>query len=685
MQLISYMTKNYFISSKSRCRLGKFCLFLWTLSCFNFNFFVLGFFAVTRSYTEHVNFIHNYEGISNPYNRSLRLNLDHSRQERHNRMDTRIHMISHDQTRSKRTKTPHRRKGSNMKNTNKKKGQHSNNRKLDNLQKSKSLSSNESLKTVKQYSNDDISKMTIGQAIQESSSLEQLLLTASRMWIPTDDNLPQHIQCQSIHHERRFRSACLLLEKISEYVGVSSDKDFCESLWSVNEDFKRVVLAATLPFVTTSNATDGIGQSGIAIDKECKFVSMALVSLYVISGHTLHPLTRKDNNKNVMNEQIRTCIHTLIERAEMLSSINFTLNQAIETRWAIRGLHQRIHLNSQQERNVHNEQRDDNIDNEASFIMANIPKLNHRVRNLPFDIIPQCINWYTLYEEYSLLGNTNYPQEESNHDVINLLLHEIPFQFDTITTRSGSLVQERRSTAWIAENGIGSLAYSGKLMNPHPIPSFVCYTMRQVENAIIQHDHIEITDMTYNNGLSETYMDYLSQFKLCIEENGRYFDCALTNHYPSYDSACKFHTDPEHGSFWERLTCVVSAGNNDIRKFAFRPIPKLNNWFQWDDEDVVNQLKIQLGQDYYREDGIGIEPVVMPLFPGDCVKMWGSCNDVFHHAVYGADEVTNSIATNQPLSTNNGRVSLVFKRAIDRGNGRKGHGQKGDGRRSRRI
>eukprot|EP01083_Nonionella_stella_P105030 301768_1 len=62
------------------------------------------------------------------------------------------------------------------------------------------------------------------------------------------------------------------------------------------------------------------------------------------------------------------------------------------------------------------------------------------------------------------------------------------------------------------------------------------------------------------------------------EEIGEYFDCSLCNHYPNEESACKFHTDPEHGTYWERLTCVVSAGNQDVRKFAFRPIPNENRW-----------------------------------------------------------------------------------------------------------
>jgi hypothetical protein len=46
------------------------------------------------------------------------------------------------------------------------------------------------------------------------------------------------------------------------------------------------------------------------------------------------------------------------------------------------------------------------------------------------------------------------------------LLRAIPFAKDTIITRTGSAVVERRGTAWIAADGIGALAYSGKLIRP---------------------------------------------------------------------------------------------------------------------------------------------------------------------------------------------------------------------------
>ena len=63
-------------------------------------------------------------------------------------------------------------------------------------------------------------------------------------------------------------------------------------------------------------------------------------------------------------------------------------------------------------------------------------------------------------------------------------------------------------------------------------------------------------------------------------------------------------------------------------------------------------------------------PASLQLFPGDVVFMTGSCNDMFHHAVYSSPF--------DNVEINNSRVSLVFKRALERGGGKKGHGLRGE-------
>ncbi|GAX28311.1 hypothetical protein FisN_27Hh034 [Fistulifera solaris] len=273
----------------------------------------------------------------------------------------------------------------------------------------------------------------------------------------------------------------------------------------------------------------------------------------------------------------------LIERAEQTAA-TIPLQEAIEVRWAVRGL----------------------MASQPSLQSLAVPQLEQRVSRLPFDILPCGV---------------------SDLQSVSAWQQDIPFQFDTIITRTGANVQERRGTAWVAEEGIGALAYSGKLMAPHPLPTSVTNVMRQVEHAMFRTE-------------------------------SPFFDCALCNWYPYGESACKFHTDPEHGTMWDRLTCVVAAG--DARRFAFRPIQ--TSWEDWD----TNQ---QAGTS--QKNGINNEPAVIRLFPGDIVKMYDTCNDDFHHAVY-------------PDADGRGRVSLVLKRALPRGSkGQRGHGLAGQGRRSR--
>ena len=149
---------------------------------------------------------------------------------------------------------------------------------------------------------------------------------------------------------------------------------------------------------------------------------------------------------------------------------------------------------------------------------------------------------------------------------------------------------------------------------------------------------------------------------MCARNGGGYFNCALCNHYPNEESACKFHTDPEHGSFWKRLTCVVSAGKQDVRKFVFRPIPDINEW------DKYEPLLKQQGGSGPKDNGDGVIPAVIYVFPGDVVEMHAECNDLFHRAVYGRQDVGVGVDTaSSDLTSKNSaddwRVSLVFKRA----------------------
>jgi hypothetical protein len=268
--------------------------------------------------------------------------------------------------------------------------------------------------------------------------------------------------------------------------------------------------------------------------------------------------------------------------------------------------------------------------------------LAKRVSQLPFAIVPQGIDWNSV-----VVGT------DTDVNACDVLLHEIPFCNDRIVTRQGTTVKERRGTAWLAQAGIGALAYSGKLMTPQPLPEVVSQAMHHIEQQL------------------ELPLDF--------------FDCALCNHYADATAACKFHTDPEHGSHWHRTTVVVAAGSD--RKFAFKPIT--TNWNEWDkddDTDDSNSVPSSSSSSSSSQENSNNnhninnkQAAVTHLLAGDLVVMKDNCNDDFYHAVHAGNNNNNNNDKEQQ------RISLVLKRAIDRdGNGQKGHGLQGQGRRSRR-
>ena len=186
---------------------------------------------------------------------------------------------------------------------------------------------------------------------------------------------------------------------------------------------------------------------------------------------------------------------------------------------------------------------------------------------------------------------------------------EVPFKAEKLVTRDGKRVDERRETCWMAEDGIGGLAYSGKVMSPTPFTP----TIAKLRNLI-------------------------------EAETGEYFDCALLNLYPEGSVACKYHRDPDLGLLWATDSVIVSVG--ETRRFAFRELGKKEDESHW-----------------------------FRLRSGDCVWMFGNCNDDWEHCVMRAE--------GEAGENDGARASVVFKRALSRG-GRRGHGVSGRGRRAGR-
>jgi alkylated DNA repair dioxygenase AlkB len=337
-------------------------------------------------------------------------------------------------------------------------------------------------------------------------------------------------------------------------------------------------------------------------------IQQAICGLHTIVGSIFSNLHHQNDNSQagiVFPSKIIDAILQLIDRANILAP-KLSLDQVVEIRFAARGLLARIDIPSST----------CNPTNLSSLTS----RMDDRVARLPFDIVPCGIDWTIVLPP------------DDKIDPRETLQNDIPFRMDTFTTRNGNVVLERRRTAWVAESDIGALAYSGKLMKPQPIPNVICRVMRLVEKS--------------------------------LQLPPNYFDCALCNHYPDGDAACKFHTDPEHGTLWDRTTCVASIGA--CRKFAFRPIPGKNTWSYCDIYTDNAEQVIRSHED--------TSPAAIHLFSGDIVHMWGECNDIFHHAVYPGVKAAQTTSEED-------RISLVLKRAISRGS-RKGHGLPGTGRRS---
>ena len=148
---------------------------------------------------------------------------------------------------------------------------------------------------------------------------------------------------------------------------------------------------------------------------------------------------------------------------------------------------------------------------------------------------------------------------------------EVPFKVEQLVTRDGARVDERRETCWMADEGVGGLAYSGKVMRPTPFTPSV---------------------------------DALRQ--LVERKTGQRFDCALLNLYPERSVACKYHKDPDLGRLWARDSVIVSLG--ETRRFAFR-------------KESSGVREKRAPEHWFRVRG------------GDAVWMFGDCNDTWEHCV----------------------------------------------------
>ena len=157
---------------------------------------------------------------------------------------------------------------------------------------------------------------------------------------------------------------------------------------------------------------------------------------------------------------------------------------------------------------------------------------------------------------------------------------------ETVVAASGLSVEERRETCWLSDSG-SDFCYSGKVMTGGRLTPRVA-AARDALAALLP--------------------------------SGTHFDSVLVNHYPSGESAMRFHSDPQ-GEEWAEETAVVSVGA--ARRFAFRSRARPSD---------------------------SSSRTVFTVQNGDVVRMWGVCQSLFQHALLP-----------EPGEADSARISLVFK------------------------
>ena len=435
----------------------------------------------------------------------------------------------------------------------------------------------------------------VGRAIEVAATANELLAAATRIEPPGPPFAKPHLE-QDVHQIKRQQLASNALSRLGKLlIGTGARRERYEALRD-----SRLVQLISCAAAPSHERCDGADEAMDAQSARC--LARSLESFATFCAADAADLAGADRETL---EPLRAGALLLASRAEALSG-SFKLSEGLACRWASRRL-----LGT-------------------SFPT---PRLDELARTVPFDVLPACVALPPAdgTDADVALSHALLPSMASLLPELRVaaLRESVPFAQAELLTSDGRRVRERRHTAWVAEEGIGALAYSGKLMNPAPLEQ--CEALVRLRDAL-------------------------------AEDTGERFDCALCNLYVAGGkAACAWHRDPEHGDVidgarWARPTYVLSAG--ETRRFAFRP------------------FRDEQHHDEYRDGAAGggeDERPVVALFAGDVVAMYDDCNEAFEHSVLAGQGAANEGA----------RVSIVFKRALVGRDGKKGHTLAGQGRRAR--
>ena len=321
---------------------------------------------------------------------------------------------------------------------------------------------------------------------------------------------------QLVHQRKRIKTATHALKRLSKWL-VGISCDVERTEVVSSKKFHKLARCATLPLQAESDKNDGIPPRPSKEDIE--FYCDAIRALGILNP-PLSIVNIVENSLIVMGEHV----------AENASDASVS--------GALIAL-ERLNLM-------------------GSKVMEPIVERERKL-NLPFKLLPSLVADKITMEEID---------------------SEVTFRQDTFTTLKGDKVLERRLTCWMADKGVGGLAYSGKIMPP------VAFT-RSVARV----------------------RDYIH------DQTGIYYDCALLNFYRDGNCACKYHSDPDHGKIWSRDTVVVSIG--ETRRFNLR---KINKNAKCNEDD----------------------PHSFHVKHGDVLYMFGDCQDLFQHSVMSSEGKWNN-------------------------------------------
>mmetsp|Transcript_10056 Transcript_10056/g.15503 ORF Transcript_10056/g.15503 Transcript_10056/m.15503 type:complete len:271 (+) Transcript_10056:92-904(+) len=177
----------------------------------------------------------------------------------------------------------------------------------NNKKKAKKKASKSKLpsKSAPTSTNNNTPAASVGEAIQRAKSVEDLLETASQLWLPTDPDLAPHLMAQQIHHEKRQRWSSQILQKMGCIVSYpqldsSSSLSSIDNIWN-DDRLARAIMASALPF-----------REDITLDrpeKEGRYICQALEGLHALAGST-----PKSASQATLHLSIPNAINLLLER-----------------------------------------------------------------------------------------------------------------------------------------------------------------------------------------------------------------------------------------------------------------------------------------------------------------------------------------------------------------------------------